>query len=209
MAAAVAGFTLLALAVWSVPGLSDVWPAIAIVAFSLSLAMLIAFWDVRLSFGIAIDVGSSRSHFSVLSGPNGLPADVAGRHEARHPDIWRWSVHACQCKADHGSNRFNQHDVADSRGAGLRGVHPDPRGRGRRAGKHAALAHHRLSDVLLVGGGVRRARHHRCWCDAVGPKDHLTGTKSLTTPRSGTTRLGPGCRGTKPPDACALRARLD
>lgn len=57
MAATVAGFTLLALAVWSVPGLSDVWPAIAIVASSLSLAMLIAFWDVRLSFGIAIDVG--------------------------------------------------------------------------------------------------------------------------------------------------------
>ena len=57
MAATVAGFSLLALAVWGVPGLSAAWPAVAIGASCLSLAMLIAFWDVRLSFGIAIDLG--------------------------------------------------------------------------------------------------------------------------------------------------------
>jgi hypothetical protein len=53
----VAAFVALALAVWGVPGLSAAWPAIAVTAAGLSLALLIAFWDVRLSFGVVIDLG--------------------------------------------------------------------------------------------------------------------------------------------------------
>jgi hypothetical protein len=49
-------FTLLGLAVWGVPGLSGVWPALAIVAASSSLALLIAFWDAWLTIGVGIDV---------------------------------------------------------------------------------------------------------------------------------------------------------
>ena len=49
-------FALLGLAVWGVPGLSGVWPALAIVAASSSLAMLIAFWDAWLTIGAGIDV---------------------------------------------------------------------------------------------------------------------------------------------------------
>jgi hypothetical protein len=49
MAATVAGFTLVALAVWAVPGLS-------IVACLLSMALLTAFWDTVLVIGIVIDL---------------------------------------------------------------------------------------------------------------------------------------------------------
>lgn len=56
MAGTVAGFVLLALAIWGVPGLSDAWRVIAVIASGLSLVLLIAFWDLRLSFGILIDV---------------------------------------------------------------------------------------------------------------------------------------------------------
>ena len=54
--AVVITFTLLGLAVWGVPGLSSAWPAIAIGAAAMSLALLVAFWDVRLLFGVLIDV---------------------------------------------------------------------------------------------------------------------------------------------------------
>ena len=56
MAATVAGFALVALAVWGVPGLSGVWPALTIGACLLSVALLAAFWDTMLVIGIAIDV---------------------------------------------------------------------------------------------------------------------------------------------------------
>ena len=56
LAATLAGFALLALAVWGVPGLSSNWPLLAILAASLSLALLAAFWDVRLIVGVLIDV---------------------------------------------------------------------------------------------------------------------------------------------------------
>lgn len=56
VAATVAAFTLLALAVWGVPGLSGAWPALAIVGSALSLAVLIVFWDVQLVFGTLLDV---------------------------------------------------------------------------------------------------------------------------------------------------------
>lgn len=57
MTGTVAAFALLALAVWGIPGLAGAWPTITIVASVVSLALLIMFWDVRLSFGVAIDLG--------------------------------------------------------------------------------------------------------------------------------------------------------
>lgn len=55
MAATMIGFALFALAVWGVPGLSGAWPAIALFATGASLALLLAFWDIRLGAGVAID----------------------------------------------------------------------------------------------------------------------------------------------------------
>jgi hypothetical protein len=56
LAATVAAFALLELAVWGVPGLSSVWPVIAIVSAALSLLLLAAFWNAHLVAGIGIDV---------------------------------------------------------------------------------------------------------------------------------------------------------
>lgn len=56
MTATVATFLLLALAVWGVPGLSAVWVAITVVAALLSTVLLVAFWDIHLVFGFALDV---------------------------------------------------------------------------------------------------------------------------------------------------------
>ncbi|HEX7538083.1 MAG TPA: hypothetical protein VF391_13905 [Dermatophilaceae bacterium] len=56
LVATVAAFALLALAAWGVPGLSAVWPAVTVVASLLSAALLVGFWDIRLVFGLAIDV---------------------------------------------------------------------------------------------------------------------------------------------------------
>jgi hypothetical protein len=52
----VAGFALLGFAVWGVPGLVSIWPALAIVAAVVSLAALVLFWDRQLVWGVAIDV---------------------------------------------------------------------------------------------------------------------------------------------------------
>jgi hypothetical protein len=52
----VAAFALLGLAVWGVPGLAAIWPLLAVGGSAASLALLIAFWDTQLLFGIAIDV---------------------------------------------------------------------------------------------------------------------------------------------------------
>lgn len=52
----VLAFALLALAVWGVPGLSTLWPVLAVVAAAVSSALLITFWDTRLLIGVAIDV---------------------------------------------------------------------------------------------------------------------------------------------------------
>lgn len=46
----------LGLAVWGVPGLATAWPALALVAAAASLGVLVAFWDTRLLWGVAIDV---------------------------------------------------------------------------------------------------------------------------------------------------------
>ena len=56
MAATVAAFALVGLAVWGVPFLSGNWPILTIVAATLSLMLLMAFFDFRLVFGIAIDL---------------------------------------------------------------------------------------------------------------------------------------------------------
>lgn len=56
MAATVAGFVMLALAVWGVPGLSAAWPALTVLACLLSAVLLVLFWHVQLVFGLAIDV---------------------------------------------------------------------------------------------------------------------------------------------------------
>lgn len=56
LVATVAAFALLALAAWGVPGLSAAWPAVTVVATLLSAALLVGFWDIRLVFGLAIDV---------------------------------------------------------------------------------------------------------------------------------------------------------
>lgn len=56
IALSVAGFALLGLAVWGVPGLTSVWPVLAIGAAIASLASLVLFWDRQLLWGVAIDV---------------------------------------------------------------------------------------------------------------------------------------------------------
>jgi hypothetical protein len=52
----VAAFVLVALALWGVPGLSRIWPALTIAAASLSLVLLVAFWANWLILGVAIDI---------------------------------------------------------------------------------------------------------------------------------------------------------
>ena len=52
----VAGFALLGLAAWGVPGLTSIWPALAIGAAVASLAALALFWDRQLLWGVVIDV---------------------------------------------------------------------------------------------------------------------------------------------------------
>ena len=56
VALVVAGFALLGLAVWGVPGLASNWPGLAIGAAGVSLATLVLFWDRQLLWGVAIDV---------------------------------------------------------------------------------------------------------------------------------------------------------
>lgn len=53
--ATVAGFALLGLAVWGVPGLRDVWPILAITASSMSAVLMVSFFNPRLLLGLVID----------------------------------------------------------------------------------------------------------------------------------------------------------
>jgi len=69
IAATVATFLLLALAVWGVPALSAAWPALTVLAALLSAMLLVAFWDIHLVFGLAIDaaifaVALTRPHWA-------------------------------------------------------------------------------------------------------------------------------------------------
>lgn len=52
----IAAFTLLGLAVWGVPGLTSIWPALAIIGSALSLLLLVAFWSWSLVFGVLINL---------------------------------------------------------------------------------------------------------------------------------------------------------
>ena len=56
IAATIAAFAVLALAVWGVPGLSAAWPILAIIASTFSLVLLVAFWDTRVMLGVVIDI---------------------------------------------------------------------------------------------------------------------------------------------------------
>lgn len=56
MWATVAAFALLGLAIWGVPGLTSIWPALAIIGSVLSLVLLFAYWSWSLVFGVLIDV---------------------------------------------------------------------------------------------------------------------------------------------------------
>ena len=56
MWATIAAFTLLGLAIWGVPGLTSIWPALAIIGSALSLLLLVAFWSWSLVFGVLINV---------------------------------------------------------------------------------------------------------------------------------------------------------
>lgn len=51
----VAVFGLLGLAIWGVPRLANIWPALAVVASLLSLVLLIAYWSWSLLFGVLIN----------------------------------------------------------------------------------------------------------------------------------------------------------
>ena len=56
VALAVVGFALLGLAVGGVPGLTSIWPALAVAAALASLAALVVFFDRQLWWGVVIDV---------------------------------------------------------------------------------------------------------------------------------------------------------
>lgn len=56
IALVVAAFVLLGLAIWGVPSLVAIWPALAIAGAVASLAVLIVFWDRQLLWGIGIDL---------------------------------------------------------------------------------------------------------------------------------------------------------
>jgi hypothetical protein len=56
MTATVVAFALVGLAVWGVPLLSAIWPALMIAASVVSLVLLVLYWHPRLVFGVAIDL---------------------------------------------------------------------------------------------------------------------------------------------------------
>jgi hypothetical protein len=56
VALVVVAFALLGLAVWGVPGLASIWPALAVVGALASLAALVLLFDRQLLWGVAIDV---------------------------------------------------------------------------------------------------------------------------------------------------------
>ena len=56
IAPTVAGLILVAMTIWHLPGLATLWPVVAVAAAGASLALLVAFWDHRLWFGVLVDV---------------------------------------------------------------------------------------------------------------------------------------------------------
>lgn len=57
VAVTIVAFALVGLAIAGVPGLSAVWPSLAVIGSASSLATLILFWNAQLLLGVAIDVG--------------------------------------------------------------------------------------------------------------------------------------------------------
>lgn len=74
-AASVAGFALLGLAVWGVPGLRDIWPSLAITASGVSALLMLAFFHPRLLFGLAIDAAVTAL---ALTQPGGAQTLIGG-----------------------------------------------------------------------------------------------------------------------------------
>ena len=56
MTATIVASVLLGLAVWGVPWLSSLWAVFTVAAAVTSLALLVAFWDYHLVFGIALNL---------------------------------------------------------------------------------------------------------------------------------------------------------
>jgi hypothetical protein len=57
MATAVGLFGLAGLALWGVPGVAGLWPELAISGAVVSLLLLVVFWDTRMIYGTAINLG--------------------------------------------------------------------------------------------------------------------------------------------------------
>jgi hypothetical protein len=55
LAATVLSFSLVALATWGVPGLSNAWPVLTVIAAAVSAVLLVVFWDRQLIVGLVID----------------------------------------------------------------------------------------------------------------------------------------------------------
>lgn len=56
MTATILASVLLGLAVWGVPWMAGFWTVFMVAAASTSLMLLVAFWDNRLVFGVALNV---------------------------------------------------------------------------------------------------------------------------------------------------------
>lgn len=68
LAATIGAFALLGLAVWETPGLSAIWPVIAIVAAALSTVLLVLFWNWQLGLGVVINAVLVASGVAWMSG---------------------------------------------------------------------------------------------------------------------------------------------
>jgi hypothetical protein len=56
MGAIILAFTLVVLALWGVPGLSEAWPVLTLIAAGLSAFLLVAYWNTQLLLGVLFDV---------------------------------------------------------------------------------------------------------------------------------------------------------
>jgi hypothetical protein len=56
VALTIVSFALLGLALWGVSGVHGAWPQLAVAGAVASLVLLLAFWDVRLLFGVVVDL---------------------------------------------------------------------------------------------------------------------------------------------------------
>lgn len=68
LVATIIAFAALALAVWGVPGLSAVWPVVAVGAAALSTMLLALYWNWQLAFGVLINVVVAAAAVARLNG---------------------------------------------------------------------------------------------------------------------------------------------